>query len=156
MLNQQAFFSKVAHSGRIRITVRSLCFCGQKLLVQRPAGEPAACFAFIGGGVELGETFEERLRKEYVEELGIAIEAPKYQFVVENRFDFQQEFVDSIEHYFQVTLNSLDVESSEEHLVFRWLAVDRLADYDIRPTVVRDAVINGLWRSVRHLVSPYP
>jgi 8-oxo-dGTP pyrophosphatase MutT (NUDIX family) len=154
MTSQQVCFSRVVQSGQIRIAVPSLCFCCRRLLVQWPADEPGSCFAFGGGEGEPGETFEERLRKEYVEELGIAIVAPNYLFVLENRFDFQQQLVSSFKHYFQATLNSPDVESAEEHLVIRWLAVDRSANYDGRPTVVRDAIVNGSWRSVRHVVAP--
>ncbi len=47
---------------------------GEVLLAQRPAGKPYAYYwEFPGGKVEKGETIEEALKREFMEELGITV-----------------------------------------------------------------------------------
>ncbi|HYW14119.1 MAG TPA: NUDIX domain-containing protein [Longimicrobium sp.] len=154
MLHQDAFLAEVAARGAIRVSVRSICIHGGALLVQRPADDPAACYAFIGGGLETGERMEDRIRQEYREELGREVVRARYRFVVENRFRTSGGIVHSLEHYFSVELDSHDVRSREHHLVQSWLPLDQLPASDVRPRVVRDAIIDGSWETVRHLVVP--
>ena len=61
MSKQEAFLATVAEKGEIRVGVRSICVHEGALLVQRPADDPAASYAFIGGGLETGELMEERI-----------------------------------------------------------------------------------------------
>lgn len=125
---------------------------GGALLVQRPADDPASCYAFIGGGLETGERMEDRIRQEYREELGREVVRAEYLFVVENRFRTAAGLVHSLEHYFLVELDGYDVRSREDHLVQCWLPLRELPAHDVRPRVVRDAIIDGSWTTRRHLV----
>ena len=155
MSEQDAFLARVAEKGEIRVSVRSICVRDGALLVQRPADDPAACYAFIGGGLETGELMEERIRQEYREELGREVVRARYLFVVENRFRTAAGIVHSLEHYLAVELDSHEVRSRERHLAQCWLPVSRLAAYDVRPHVVRDAIVDGSWETRRHLVVPF-
>ena len=48
---------------------------GDVLLAQRPAGKPyEGYWEFPGGKVEIGETVEEALKREFMEELGITVQ----------------------------------------------------------------------------------
>jgi ADP-ribose pyrophosphatase YjhB (NUDIX family) len=146
----------VVKSERVRVSVRSLCFDGERVLTQRPADEPDACYAFPGGGLELGDSFESRIREECREELGLELERVEFLFVVENRFRVSHGLVHSLELYVEVVPRSTAFQSREAHLVHHWLPIGELRDYDLRPHVVRDALASGAWRSAKHLQVPFP
>ena len=98
--------------------------------------------------MEFGERMEERLCHEYQEETGRSVVEAVYLFVVENRFRFDGALVHSVEHYFRVSLDSYDVQSSERHVTQHWPPIGDLTRYDVRPRVVRDAIVNGAWHAI--------
>jgi ADP-ribose pyrophosphatase YjhB (NUDIX family) len=155
MSNKDDFLASVARKGDIRVSVRSICMHDGALLVQRHADDPSSFHAFIGGGLETGELMEERIRAEYREETGRQVVRARYLFVVENRVRTAAGVLHSLEHYFAVDLDSPDVRSRESHLVQSWLPLADLAAYDVRPHVVRDAIIDGSWQTRKHLVVPF-
>jgi 8-oxo-dGTP pyrophosphatase MutT (NUDIX family) len=153
--SQDRFLETIAATGSIRLTVRSLCFREGRILAQRPADDATANFAFPGGTLELGDSLSDRIRKEYDEELGITIAEPRYLFAVENRFRHRGAIVHGLEHYFLVEPPIADIVSREPHLTFEWLPLAALAEVDLRPRVVREAVIDGSWRDARLLSVPF-
>lgn len=42
---------------------------------------------------------------------------------------------------FEVSINDSEPVCQEDHLEFRWLPVDQLADADIRPSALKDALV---------------
>ncbi len=153
---QSKFLRKVTASKTVRVTVRSLCMAGGRILLQRPSDDPLANFAFIGGKLEYGEALADRLRIEYREELGINIVEPQYLFAVENRFRHEGAIYHGLEHYFLVVPPTMaPLKSREPHLEFHWIPLRRLAELDIRPHAVRDVVAEGRWRQVRLLTVPF-
>ena len=151
MSRQDEFFAAVAARRLVRPAVRAIVHSERGFLVQRPTDELGAHYAFIGGEYELGDTFEERLRKEFEEETSARVVSADYRFVVENRFMVKGQLVQTLEHYFEVALDRLDVISREAHLEQVWLSQDAFADADVRPTIVRDALLSEDWRSLRRL-----
>ncbi|SEB94096.1 ADP-ribose pyrophosphatase YjhB, NUDIX family [Nitratireductor aquibiodomus] len=66
---------------------------GQVLLVRRGRPPAKGLYAFPGGRVEAGETFEQALARELLEETGLVIEtASPYQEILLNGDDGQQTF----------------------------------------------------------------
>jgi ADP-ribose pyrophosphatase YjhB (NUDIX family) len=100
---------------------------------------------------EVGDSFEERLRKEFEEETSARIVSVDYCFVVENRFRWRGELVHTLEHYFEVVLDREEIASREEHLEQVWLPDRVFAEADVRPAIVRDALVTGDWRDIRCL-----
>jgi 8-oxo-dGTP pyrophosphatase MutT (NUDIX family) len=154
MSRQDEFFAAVAARRLVRPAVRAIVHSDRGFLVQRPTDEPSSSYAFIGGEYELGDTFEERLRREFEEETSACVVSVDYRFVVENRFLVGGELVQTLEHYFEVALDRLDVASREAPLEQVWLSEDAFAAADVRPTVVRDALLWQDWRSLRRLSVP--
>lgn len=154
MSRETEFFKAVAARDLVRVRVAAIIISAGRVLVQRPADDPHACFAFIGGEYEIGDTFESRLRKELEEETTARVRRAEYRFVVENRFHVKGMFIHGLEHYFEVELDSPDIRSTESHLSQHWLPLDSLCDYDLRPWVVRDVIASGEFRLVRHLLAP--
>lgn len=119
--------------------------------MQRPADSATGHYAFIGGEYELGDTFEERVRKEFEEETTARVLSSEYRFVVENHFLWNGELVQTLEHYFEVELDTIAVTSREPQLEQIWLDHATFAAADVRPLVVRDVLLTSGWRDVRRL-----
>jgi ADP-ribose pyrophosphatase YjhB (NUDIX family) len=151
MSRQDEFFAAVASRRLVRPAVRAIVRRGRGFLVQRPTDDADAHYAFIGGEYELGDTFEDRLRSEFEEETTARVVSAEYRFVVENRFLWRGELVQTLEHYFEVVLDREEIESREAHLEQVWLAEETFAVADVRPAVVRDVLAAGRWQDVRRL-----
>jgi ADP-ribose pyrophosphatase YjhB (NUDIX family) len=151
---EQEFFKTMASRNVVRISVRAVVLSRGRALVQKPTDDPSACYAFIGGEYEVGDTFVSRLRQEFEEESNAKIVDCRYLLVVENRLRVSGKLIQGIEHYFAVTLDREDIESRERHLSQHWLPISTLKDYDLRPWIVRDVIFEGQLHSVRHLVVP--
>jgi ADP-ribose pyrophosphatase YjhB (NUDIX family) len=123
-------------------------------LVQRPSDEPSAPYAFIGGEYEYGDTFESRIRREFEEETNARVLSWSYLFVVENRFLWEGALIHGLEHYVEVALDRIDVESRADHLTQHWLPLNRLREFDLRPRPVRDALAGGEFRAIKHMLVP--
>ncbi len=59
-------------------------------------------FVFPGGGVKLGETLTDALRRELQEELGLTVTIERPLFELENRYGMQPDEPARIEHYFLI------------------------------------------------------
>jgi ADP-ribose pyrophosphatase YjhB (NUDIX family) len=154
MTRQDEFFRAVASRRLVRPAVRAIVRSERGFLVQRPTDDPGSHYAFIGGEYEIGDTFDERLRKEFEEETSAHVVSAEYLFVVENRFLVKEGLVQTLEHYFDVVLDKVDVVSREAHLEQVWLPNDVFAVADVRPTIVRDVLLSGDWRRMRRLCVP--
>ncbi len=151
MSRETEFLRAVAKRNIVRVRVTAIVVSDGKVLVQRPTDDPTACYAFIGGEYEVGDTFETRIRREFEEETTARVVSWRYLFVVENRFMVDGDLIQGLEHYLEVILDRQNIESREAHLSQHWLPLDRLRDYDLRPHIVRDVVASGDLRNVSHL-----
>jgi ADP-ribose pyrophosphatase YjhB (NUDIX family) len=138
----------------IEITVRSVIVSKGRVLVQKGSNDPSGCYAFIGGHYELGDTLVSRLKREFEEETTAHVVDCTYLFVVENRRRVDDTLMQSIDHFFEATLDREDVGSRESHLSQHWLPISTLKDYDLRPWIVRNVIAEGRWQAVRRLVVP--
>ncbi len=68
-----------------------------------------AFYRAIGGGIEFGETADVALRREFEEELGVALETVELLGVLENIFEYEGLAGHEIVHVFAVTANELDI-----------------------------------------------
>ena len=151
MSREDRFFAAVASRRLVRPSVRAIIRGERGFLVQRPTDSPDANYAFIGGEYELGDTFDDRMRKEIEEETSASVVRAEYRFVVENSFLWNGNLIQTLEHYLEVELDRAEVESREPHLEQVWLSKDLFAVADVRPVIVRDLLLSGEWRNTRHI-----
>ncbi|MBQ7140519.1 MAG: NUDIX domain-containing protein [Bacilli bacterium] len=108
-----------------------------------------------GGYVELGETTEEAVKRELIEEIGKDIMVKKYLGVVENYFinKFSKK-MHEISFYYLMDFVSCDVEESNFTLIendkghnikldFKWINIDEVDNFDIRPNFLKDLFKNN-------------
>ena len=119
--------------------------------MQKGANDPSGCYAFIGGHYELGDTFVSRLKREFEEETTANILDCRYLFVLERQCLVDGRLMQSMDHYFEATLDQEDVESRESHLSQHWLPISTLKEYDLRPWVIRDVIAEGRLHTIRYL-----
>jgi 8-oxo-dGTP diphosphatase len=109
--------------------VAGVIFCeGQVLCVQRPKNKHqyiSEKFEFPGGKIEEGETKEEALHRELLEELSISTKIKSHYLTVEHQYPD-----------FELTMHSFwcEVESKEltlhEHIDKKWLTINELTNLD--------------------------
>ena len=118
-------------------------------------------WALPGGQVEAGEAAAAAVVREMHEELGIAVTMGPLRFIVENFFVHADQPFHEIGFYFMAHLGA-DGEvlrgpgpfaGLEHHraLEFRWSTMAALADLAIRPTFLREAMLDDD-RQCRHIV----
>lgn len=104
-------------------------FCGDQILcVQRPKNKLpyiSEKFEFPGGKIEEGETKEEALIRELIEELNIKVKIKSYFLTVVHQYpDFELTM-----HSFLCEVNSLEV-TLNDHVDKKWLYIGDLNNLD--------------------------
>lgn len=154
MSRRQSAPSTITSRNPIRISVRAVVLSKGRVLVQKGSEDPSGCYAFIGGGFEVGDTFASSLEREFEEETNARVVACRYLFVVEDRDRANGMLLQGVDHFFEVMLDREDVRSREGYLSQHWLPVATLQDYDLRPWIVRDVIARNQQNAVGHLVVP--
>jgi len=106
---------------------------GQLLITQRPAGgHLAGLWEFPGGKREPGESFEQCLRRELKEELGIEVEIHEEVEAITHRYP------DKTVHlrFFRCSWTRAEPQALGCP-AFRWVGVDELAAYEFPPADAR-------------------
>ena len=102
--------------GRIRPKAVCICRRGESILVA-PAYDSVKQETFYGppgGGIEFGERAEDAVRREMVEELGVALRDLRLLGVLENIFTYEGESGHEITFVFEATLEDSSLYSVEE------------------------------------------
>jgi ADP-ribose pyrophosphatase YjhB (NUDIX family) len=130
------------------------------LLLHRLDGD--TFWALPGGRVNPGEEAREAIRREFKEELGIAVECDRLVCTGENFFEYDGEPHHEVGLYFSVRLPHGAALLRKEHshfgteagrtLEFRWFPLAELRNLDMRPAVLREALASG--QHAQHFVQP--
>jgi len=92
---------EAVYGHKIRVRACGLCWKGDRLLMVNHKGlADGGLWAPPGGGLEFGETAEERLKKEFLEETGLHVSVDAFQFACE----FISGPLHAIELFFRVTI----------------------------------------------------
>jgi len=155
MPDDHEFFRQVLKSQQHRPNARALIFdsAHHHILVEKNLGAHENYVNFPGGGIEVGETLQECITREIMEEIGARIRDFEFLFLVENFIPFEGQYLGGIELYCEITLETEKIEPQEEGFEFHWIEVSALKNLDLRPTIVRDRIADGTYRNVRHLVT---
>ncbi|OHV84587.1 NUDIX hydrolase [Rhizobium sp. LCM 4573] len=143
-----------------QMRVAGLGFRDGHVLVHRAVHE--TFWTFPGGRAEIGETSEETLRREMVEELGVEVGIGQLLWVVENFFHYEERewhelglyYLMEVPAHFPFRSHDIVHRVQDEHeLEFKWVpaTVASLRALDIPPYFIAEE-IESLPPSPRHLV----
>ena len=155
MPDDYALFQRILESNQIQHSGRAIIFdsAQQRVLVEKNLDAREGYVSFQGGSIKHGETSEECVIRELNEEIAVQVTNLKFRFVVENFIPFKGEYIHGIEMYYELTLLDEYVESQSEGFAYPWIDRRNLAAVDLRPTVVRDSILDGSFREVHHFVT---
>ena len=124
-----------AHFPRISPAVIVLVNRGEEILLAHNAKFPAGRHGLIAGFVELGETLEETVHREVMEEAGIEIGEPRY---VKSQ---PWPFPDSLMIAFEAEHKSGEARPDGEEIDhLGWFSIDKLPDIPPRGSVARSLI----------------
>ena len=150
-----------AGSSRFQVRVAGLGFRDGHVLVHRAVHE--AFWTFPGGRAEIGETSDETLRREMVEELGLEVKVGRLLWAVENFFHYENRDWHELGLYYLMEIPAEfpfhpdeivhRIEDGDNDLEFKWVAATKpaLVALDIPPYFIADEIEN-LPLTTRHLV----
>lgn len=150
-----------AGRSRFQMRVAGLGFRDGHVLVHRAVHEPF--WTFPGGRAEIGETSEETLRREMVEELGVEVAVGRLLWSVENFFHYERRDWHELGLYYAMDIPEgfpfhpheivHRIEDGGNQLEFKWVRATReaLVALDIPPYFIADEIEN-LPSAPRHLV----
>jgi 8-oxo-dGTP pyrophosphatase MutT (NUDIX family) len=136
---------------RVRSAAKAIIVEAGKLLVLKMEGVPGEgpWYALPGGGQKAGETLEEALRRECLEELGLEVEVGPLRFVrdyIASHHEFATDEGDAhqVDHLFTCTILRRAAESGpkpdQRQLDVAWLPVKDLENYPLWPKVLRHLI----------------
>ena len=71
------------YGGKLRIRVCGFCINNQKILLLNHASKNGDLWIPPGGGLEYGETIEDALKREFIEETNLKIDLDNFLFITE-------------------------------------------------------------------------
>lgn len=145
---------------RFRLRAAAIVIDDDWVLLHRPEGDSG--WALPGGRVEAGEEARQCLQREFEEELGEPVDCGDLVQVIENFFALRGRRYHEIGLHFAARLRGgsplLDKSRSHEgvegdrRLEFRWFPLEQLAQLELRPATLRDALSRQApqWRHIVH------
>lgn len=146
---------------RFNHRIAGLAFRNGHVLVHRATHE--AFWTFPGGRAEIGETSEETLRREMMEELEVEAKIGRLLWIVENFFDYEGKAWHELGLYYLMEIPDRfpfhptdivhHIQDGKNALEFKWVPATResLKMLDIPPYFVADE-IETLPQSPKHII----
>lgn len=146
---------------RFNHRIAGLAFRDGHVLVHRATHE--AFWTFPGGRAEIGETSEETLRREMMEELEVEARVERLLWIVENFFDYEGKAWHELGLYYLMEIPDRfpfhptdivhHIQDGKNALEFKWVPATReaLKVLDIPPYFIADE-IETLPQSPRHII----
>ncbi|MCQ6562981.1 NUDIX hydrolase [Paenibacillus mendelii] len=148
------------HAGLFQFRAASIILNQNKILMQR--AEVNDRWFIPGGRVEFGETAEQTIEREMLEEFGVQIVEKKLVWVLENYIEFPNKRIHEIGMYFVVKIQEghpiLRREGEflgiEDGFVHRWVELDALDEIQIVPEfVVPELRSLDLTGGIKHVIN---
>lgn len=134
---------------------------GNKFLIMRV--NKTSYYHIPGGHIEIGEDSEQAVIREIKEEIGCDVEKIKLFAIQENFWIRNNKKCHGIEFYYIIEpkqklkmedCEKIEIDKCEEKLLeLKWTTSEELKDMDLRPTNIRDMIINEEYlKGLTHIV----
>lgn len=119
-----------------------------KVLIHRKKGHNF--WMLPGGRVEMGEDTEISIKRELEEELKIN-ENVQIKYIIEDFFELEMTTYHELCFYYKININpqkyNLDLNGEfngveGENYIFKWVKIDEIADYDLKPSFLKEKIQN--------------
>ncbi|MBA2174790.1 NUDIX hydrolase [Halobacillus locisalis] len=143
--------------GKTRFNYRSAGILIQNDHVLLHRHKDDSYWALPGGGVEIGESTKESVVREWKEELAVEIKVKSTAFIVEQFFTYRDRPMHELGFYYNMTTPTSLFQKGRfhgmegDHLIYQWLPLDEIEEYDIRPAFLRDR-LRKLPEETEHLI----
>lgn len=149
--------------GIFSLRVAGVLLRGEQILVQRVTG--ASSYALPGGHVLFGESSDQALVREFMEEMGVAVRVERPLFLQENFWHMQQTPCHQVCTYFLLSLSpgaqlpqgsfaALDPEDIRpDMLKFHWVNLCNLSNVDFHPAFLQQALAHPLPMHMQHFIT---
>lgn len=138
----------------IRNSAKAVIIRDQKLLVIKNTTDGQNWYILPGGGQDHGESLEDALKRECMEEASIQVEVGDILFVrdyISRNHEFAETENDAhqVEFMFQCTI-AQDVQPEMGDVIdqwqtgVKWLPLHRLSEFDLYPSVLKEALSEGI------------
>lgn len=129
----------------LNVRASGIMIHNNKILLHKNINEEH--YALIGGRVAMGETSEQALKREIIEELGKEVEVIEGLTTVENFFEVngskyyeilfvhKVEFKDEEDKKILETIKNVE---GKEYLRYEWIDIDKIDEYPLKPKVIKD------------------
>ncbi len=141
---------KVGDDHTLNVRATAIIIHNNKVLLHKNKNEDY--HALLGGRVQIGECSIETVKREVMEEIGKEIEVTGYCCTIENFFNFRgseyheimfvhfAEFVNEEDKKIEETLQNVE---GKDRLEYKWLDLDKINEYEIRPEVMKKVLSEG-------------
>jgi 8-oxo-dGTP diphosphatase len=134
------------YGNKVRVRACGLCWDGPRLLMVNHKGITSGSFwAPPGGGVEFGQTTAETLKKEFLEETGLAIKPGPFLFGCE----YIGKPIHSIELFFEVTRIGGELKTGSDPEIQIIEEVRYLAETEIWSAPAGE--IHGIFKMIKNI-----
>ena len=142
--------SIVLDNKKLNIRACAIIIHDNKLLVHNNNNENH--IALVGGRVEIGESSEQTIKREIMEEMGKEIEILEYISTIENFFNaddmpyheymfvYRVDFKNEEDKKIIDTIYNIE---GEDELRYEWVDIDQIEEYPLKPTILKDMIINN-------------
>ena len=140
---------------RIRNSAKAIIIQGDKVLLTKNQDNDGYFYLFPGGGQEHGETIQQALIRECMEEVGQQVEIGELlhvrEYIGKNHEYASDDFdVHQVEYYFiskivNETKGNIEPTNPDSHQVgIEWIAINDLPEYRVYPKTLRKYIIKYL------------
>ncbi len=131
---------------RMDIGVKALIFNEDKFLVMHNKGVEEDLWELPGGRMEFGETAEETLRREMIEETGLIVNPIKLL----DTWNLIREDYQIAGIIYLCQFEQGEVRLSDEHDAFRWIGIDEKS-LQMMYEVFRVRMVNWNWNEIKSI-----
>jgi len=117
-------------------------------------------YAIPGGRIMIGETSENALKREFIEEIGAKITIKNFLGTVENFFEYNGKKYHELMLVYESTFDSNSNFYKEERIIgleedgkieFIWKTIDEIKQLDLRPLFLKENIISNT--QITHLIN---